>query len=192
MAEASRKTNLLKKPGVCPENYPCHIFRIADAEKAHNEFHGRLIRNYGEQVWLQDGSILHSNHVWDDGGRRLLRCKDCGGLLLKQTSEFHGIYGEDGYYEDWIPAATEEEGEMLNILLDALELENYPCRHLRGNNCSYMWIGDEEAKPCDPEDLKRRILEKYRLKSMDVFRKRKRREQGRANCDSEQNICGNC
>ncbi len=144
--------------------YPCHIFDMPDAEKGYCEFRGKIIQDYGDDVCLPDGTKLHENYTWDDGSRRLLRCEKCGGLILVQTSEFHNMYdGPDGYYQDWIPAASAEEADLLNILLDVMELEDYPCRHLRRNNGQVFWTAGEEPKPKEPEELRKQIREKYPL-----------------------------
>ncbi len=147
--------------------YPCHIYEIPEGKDAIAALKVERVKDYGDCVHLDDGTVLHWNYTWDDGGRMLLRCRECGALLLLQSSEYHSFSDSpDGYYSDWIPAATEEEADLLNILLDVLELEDYPCRHLRSNNFSYFWTEGEDPQPQDPEDLKRQILEKYGLKDL--------------------------
>ena len=66
----------------------------------------------------------------------------------------------DGFFQDWIPVAS-EEADLLNILLINLEMESVPCRHLRGNNSYFFWTKNKEPEPYDPEELIRRIREKY-------------------------------
>ena len=79
-----------------------------------------------------------------------------------QSSEHHSFSDSpDGYYKDWIPVASEEEADLLNILLGAMEMENVPCRHIRRNNGEVFWTNDKEPEPYDPEDLIRAIREKY-------------------------------
>ena len=39
--------------------------------------------------------------------------------------------------------------------------------HLRGNNRTFFWTGGGEPKPDEPEDLKRRILMKYPIRSLE-------------------------
>lgn len=147
--------------------YPCHIHGAADVRQAYDAFRGELVKDYGDCVCRRDGSVLHWNHVWDDGGRRLVRCSECGGLLLMQRSEFHSFTDSpDGYYQDWIPAASEEEADLLNILLDAGELEDFPCRHFRSNNGACFMTRGDEPRPRDPDGLRRQILEKYGLRSL--------------------------
>lgn len=52
----------------------------------------------------------------------MFRCTVCGGLVLKQFSEFHG-YGYDYYYTDYFPVDSEEEARQLNEKYDGYELE---------------------------------------------------------------------
>ena len=142
--------------------FPCHIYDIADAKEAHNSFRGELVKEYGDNVSLKNGKVLHWNYMWDDGSRSLVRCRDCGGLLIKQDSEIHSFTdAPDGFFQDWIPVASEEEADLLNILLTNLEMESVPCRHLRGNNRYFFWTKNKEPEPHDPEELIRRIREKY-------------------------------
>ena len=145
------------------ERYPCHIWGMADAGEAYGAFRGDLVKDYGEDTCLGDGTLLHENYMWDEGGRCLLRCRDCGGLVLRQSSEFHSSFGDDGdgYYKDWIPVSSAREADLLNILWEALEAESCPFRCLRKNNSRVSWTGGGEPQPCDPEELERRIREKY-------------------------------
>ena len=148
-----------EEPGEAP-NYPCHIHTILNAQEARNAFRGELVKDYGDCVRLGK-HVLHWNHVWDDGGRVLMRCSDCGGLMLIQTSEFHSTMSDDGYYEDWIPVASAEEADLMNIFLDADELDGMDCHHLMINNGQAHWSRGESRDPMDPERLKRLILKKY-------------------------------
>lgn len=142
--------------------FPCHIYDIEDANEAYDSFRGELVKEYGDDVSLDDGTVLHGNYMWDDGSRSLVRCKKCGGLLIMQSSEYHSFSDSpDGYYKDWIPVASEEEADLLNILLGAMEMENVPCRHIRRNNGEVFWTNDKEPERYDPEDLIRAIREKY-------------------------------
>ena len=142
--------------------FPCHIYEMADAKEAYDSFRGELIKEYGDEVTLDDGTVLHGNYMWDDGSRTLVRCKECGGLLIMQSSEYHSFSDSpDGYYSDWIPVASEEEADLLNILLDAMEMESVPCRHIRRNNKAIFWTDDEEPEAYDPEELVQEIKKKY-------------------------------
>ncbi len=142
--------------------FPCHIYENADAKEAYDSFRGELIKEYGDDVTLDDGTVLHGNYMWDDGSRSLVRCKKCGGLLIMQSSEYHSFSDSpDGYYKDWIPVASEEEADLLNILLGAMEMENVPCRHIRRNNGDVFWTGDKEPEVCDPDELVQKIKKAY-------------------------------
>ena len=149
--------------------YPCHIYEIEDPEAAYKALQTELIRDYGDTTVDDNGRFLHWNHTWDEGGRMLLRCKTCGGLMILQSSEFHSFTDDpDGYYSDWIPAASEEEARLLNQLLDVLDFEDYPCRHLRRNNGRLFWTKGEEPRDQDPEVLRTAIRRKYG-KSGEIF-----------------------
>ena len=142
--------------------FPCHVWEMKDAEEAKESLRGIMVRDYGEDTFLEDGTELHGNYVFDDGNRYLLRCAKCGGLVLVQNSEYHSFSDEDDYYSDRIPVASVEEGDLLNILWGALELESYPYRNIRGNNFHYFWKPGEEPRPYDTDELKRAIRENYK------------------------------
>ncbi len=143
----------------------CHIYGIEDAKEAYKQLEVEYVKSYGDETRLPDGTLLHYNSVWDDGYRVLLRCKHCGGLLLKQVSKYESMSDDvDGYYEDYIPVWSEEEAELLNILLAPMEFENQPIKLLRGNNHKYHWTRGEQPHPMDIEELKRAIAEKYKDK----------------------------
>ncbi len=150
--------------------FPCHIYDIEDAKEAYVSFKGELVKEYGDDVALEDGKVLHDNYMWDDGSRYLVRCRKCGGLLIMQTSEFHSFTdGPDGYYKDWIPAASVEEADLLNILLGAKEMEDVPCRHIRRNYGNIFWFRGKEPEAHDPEELIREIREKYKDADPDLL-----------------------
>lgn len=142
--------------------FPCHIWAMEDAAEAYEACKGRLVRDYGEYTSLEDGKVLHYNYSWDEGSRYLVRCGECGALVIMQYSVFIDMYdGPDGYYRDWVPVASVEEADLLNILWNSTDLEHYPFRHFRNNNREYFWTDGEEPEPYDPEELKRKIREKY-------------------------------
>ena len=148
----------MKKEG----RYPCHVWGMADPKEAYEAFRGETVKDYGEDTYLEGGTVLHGNCMWDEGGRRLVRCLDCGGLVICQSSEFHSFSDDgDGYYRDWIPVSSVEEADLLNILWGALEMESYPFRHLRKNNGVYAWTKGEEPRPYDPGELREMIRAKY-------------------------------
>ena len=146
----------------------CHIYGIEDAKEAYKQLDFECVKSYGEETKLEDGTLLHDNYEWDDGYRSLLRCKQCGGLFIIQTSEFHSFDSDnDGYYKDWIPVYSEQEADLLNTLLGPRELADHPFRHLRGNNHEYHWTRGEQPRPMDINELKRAIALKYRDKLND-------------------------
>ncbi|MBR2660527.1 MAG: sel1 repeat family protein [Clostridia bacterium] len=152
-----------KKMNTEGTRFPCHFWETGDAEEAEKAFRGTLVRDYGEYTALEDGTVLHYNYMWDDGARFLTRCDECGGLVIMQRSEYHSCFDDDGdgYYQDWIPVASVEEADLMNILWGGLDLEGYPFRHLRGNNFKYSWTGGGAPKPYDPEELKEKIRQNY-------------------------------
>ena len=121
-----------------------------------------IIKDYGEKTELPDGTVLHGNHGPYEGGRQLVRCRDCGGLFLKQSTDYMDLY-YDGpeMTRNWILVASETEANLLNILLNDDEFKNYPVRHLRSYNSTYLWAGEDEPKASDAEDLKVQIRKKY-------------------------------
>ena len=142
--------------------FPCHIYGIRDGKEAYDTWQGNLVKDYGEYTALEDKTVLHYNYCWDEGSRQLVRCCDCGALMICQYSVYNGMFdGPDGYYRDWIPVASVEEGDLLNILWGGMELERYPFRHIRGNNREFFWTKGEEPEPYDPEELKKKIREHY-------------------------------
>ncbi|MBR1710029.1 MAG: hypothetical protein IJ719_14580 [Clostridia bacterium] len=154
--------------------YPCHLYEIRDGKKAYEAMQMDFVKDYGDDVRLPGGKTLHDNYTWDDGGRCLLRCRECGGYFLCQSSEYHDMFdGPDGYYKDWIPAASAEDADLLNILLDVMEFENYPCRHLRRNNHDFFWTQGEEPIPHDLEALREKILKKYPVEGINELVDRK-------------------
>lgn len=138
--------------------FPCNIYDISDAQKVYEQSEWELVKDYGEYTALPDKTVLHDNYNWDEGGRRLVRCRECGALILRQHSMYNDMYdGPDGYYKDWIPVTSAEEADLLNILWGSMELEQYPFRHFRGNNHDFFWTEGDEPKPYDPEELKKKF-----------------------------------
>ncbi len=152
--------------------FPCHIYGMADAQEAYEGFGGELVKRYGDDVRLEDGTVLHDNYEWDDGARILIRCGKCGGLLLQQTSQYHSFSdAPDGHYVDRIPVASVKEADLLNILLGPGEMENVPCRHIRVNNRKVFWTRGGEPEPRDPEELIRQIREVYQGVNAELLEK---------------------
>ena len=98
--------------------YHCKGFDLPTADEAFEHFSGHLskIKDYGD--WCNG----HWLHTCDDGKRILCRCSACGGLVLVQSSDYHGM-GDDVYYADYFPVDTPEEAERLNEIYDGGEIE---------------------------------------------------------------------
>lgn len=107
---------LLKKH---PDNHHhCVGFDLPTAAEAYDHFHGML-----EELWdYGDMCNGHCLHTWDDGGRKLYLCHDCGGLVLVQKSEYHGQENDD-YYTDYFPVDSVQEAEQLNELYGGWAIE---------------------------------------------------------------------
>ena len=101
---------------------PCIAFEMEDASKALGHMDLEIVRNYGR------GTPGHPLFTWDDGERILYRCKACGGYVLGQFSEYHGMEDDD-YYTDYFPVDGQEEAEALNKKYDGFEIEkSFPKR----------------------------------------------------------------
>lgn len=96
---------------------PCAGFSMENAEEAY------LHMKEKEQVQFY-GSVCGNNNLytWDDGYRTLMRCKNCGGYILVQISEFHGME-DDMYYADYFPVSGPEEAGLLNREYDGFAIE---------------------------------------------------------------------
>ncbi len=102
---------------------PCIGFSMDDAEEAYKHMDDReRVKDYGD---MSGKNILHT---WDDGSRVLMRCKRCGGYILLQLSEFHGME-DDSYYADYFPVSGPCEARWINEKFDGERIEKeFPCR----------------------------------------------------------------
>lgn len=112
------------------KNKPCIGFYMEDAFEAYyKHMDPEVVEEYGDkagQNWL---------HTWDEGGRTLLRCKRCGGYMLRQYSELHSIEDDD-YYSDFFPVTGPEEARSLNEKYDGYTIEtDFPGRWLICDPC---------------------------------------------------------
>ena len=98
------------------EGKPCIAFSMDDAEKAYQHMDREQVKDYGSSCGK---NILHT---WDDGSRVLMRCKNCGGYILLQMSEFHGME-DDAYYADYFPVSGPKEAQMINEQYDGDTIE---------------------------------------------------------------------
>ena len=146
--------NEKERSGNC---FPCHVFKIKDAVDAHKAlgFQYKASKEYGESILLEDGTLLHKNCRFDEGGREIIPCNICGGLMLRQRSVFDDGFG--GAEEIRIPVASVEEADLLNIFLSEEDFANYPFRHFRGNGISSCWEGEKEPYPYDLDELRTKI-----------------------------------
>lgn len=162
-----RKVFIRKKINDLKKHPPflCHLYGIRDAEEAFKAIENECIKEYGRELCLEDGTLLHDNipKCHDEGGRYLVRCEVCGALTLLQWSKYECPYWDepDEYYRDHIPVASREEADLLNILWDEKEPEEYPFRILRRDDMSKFWTDGKEPVPYDPDELRTKIRQKY-------------------------------
>ena len=96
----------------------CIGFNMEDPVEAYNHMDLELVEEYGSRAY---GHVLYT---WDEGERCLCRCKNCGGYVLVQSSEYHDMSdGDDGYYTDYFPVGSPEEADELNRKFDGYEIE---------------------------------------------------------------------
>ena len=138
------------------------------ARPAEDSFKTEFIKDYGDTVCLPDGTKLHdnidgeyNNYIDPFGGRTLVRCSQCGALMLRQSTCDPNPFDGFEYLDDWIPVASETEADLLNILLSGQEFTAYPFRHYRRVDRRGGWTEGEAPRPGDPEELIRLIREKY-------------------------------
>lgn len=124
----------------------CCIFSYDKPSKAIHHLEYDVIRDLGNRVYKDDGSIKHSTHVWDSGGRKIIRCKKCNAIFLYQWSEFHDSIGiQDSFYENYYLVDDVNEAIDLNNKYNGLELET---KHtgLRLWNSGDDWYWSKEEK----------------------------------------------
>lgn len=114
----------------------CCVFGKRDPQIALNELHFDIVKAYGDKC----GDVVL--HTWDEGQRDLVRCRDCGKLLLRQFSEFHGE--EDSCYVDFFPVENKEDAESLNKQYNGFQIEVYLQRpFLSETNDKAAWLNKE-------------------------------------------------
>lgn len=114
---------------------PCIAFKFADPREAYGHMKYDLVKDYGGFAYG------HYLHTWDDGNRFLARCRNCGGYILIQSSEYHSFTdAPDGYYTDWFPVESPEEADMLNQKFDGFMIEReFEDRYLMETNGKLSW-----------------------------------------------------
>ncbi len=100
----------------------CIGFYMDDAFEAYKHMETEVVEEYGDRVghnWL---------HTWDEGGRKLLRCKNCGGYILYQFSELLSMEDDD-YFSDYFPLSGPDEANMLNEKYDGYAMDKWKKRY---------------------------------------------------------------
>lgn len=106
----------------------CCTLLEADAQTAGDGMAVETVRDYGD-----------GKHMFDDGWRRLFRCRKCGCLMLAQHSEFHG-FEDDDCYTDYFPVASAAEADRIHEISGPMDIENeISDRFLRRVNGRYTW-----------------------------------------------------
>lgn len=116
-------------------NKSCIGFEMDDAQNALEHMKYEKITDYGDYAYG------HNLHTWDDGKRILVKCKNCGGYILIQDSEYHS-FGDSGdsYYTDYFPVDGEEQADELNRKYDGITIEReFPTRYLCVTNRRIHW-----------------------------------------------------
>ena len=115
---------------------PCIAFDMENLSDAMDHVECDIIEKYGDEC---NGKYLHT---WDDGERFLCRCRNCGGYILVQRSEFHSAVGDDSYYVDFFPVSGSDEAKELNKLYNGFEIEqNFPQKYIISTNGHFSWYG---------------------------------------------------
>ena len=112
----------------------CIGFTMKDVAAAYEHMEFELVEAYG------DSAYGHYLHTWDDGGRSLFRCRNCGGYVLAQKSEYHGLSDDDSYYRDYFPVDSPQEADELNRKYNGFEIENrFPEKYIMWTNGELSW-----------------------------------------------------
>lgn len=122
----------------------CCVFSYDTPYKAINHFEYDVVRDLGNKVYNDDGSIKHSTYAWDSGGRKIIQCKKCNAIFLYQWSEFHDSIGDqDSFYENYFLVESFTEAISLNNKHNGFELET---KHtgLRLWNSDGVWCWNRE------------------------------------------------
>jgi hypothetical protein len=118
----------------------CCIFSFPDADTAARHFDFERVESYGDVYRNWRGKLVHYLHAWDAGERTLIRCRKCGALFLRQDSEFHGTYGDDGYHTNLLPVANRDEALTYNKKYDGNALEReYKGIEIWNSRAGWLW-----------------------------------------------------
>lgn len=142
----------------------CCVYGL-EPEKLYRNLELQRIKSYGDGVTLEDGTVLHRKEedkdlYFESNERTLCRCRKCGALFLQ---DYHY---ESDMYDPWssselYPVTSEEEADLVNILMDGKESGLPDFRRIYRYDWSYSWIGKEDPRPLDVEELKEMIRKKY-------------------------------
>ena len=142
----------------------CCVYDL-EADQIYRNFALQEIKSYGDKVTLEDGTVLHRKEYdpelfSETNERTLCRCAKCGALFLQ---DYHY---ESDMYDPWsssltYPVASEEEADLVNILRDRKECGLPDFRSIYRCDWTYKWIGTEEPRPLDTDELKNMIRKKY-------------------------------
>ncbi|MBR1822103.1 MAG: hypothetical protein IJ769_10830 [Clostridia bacterium] len=119
----------------------CVGFEIEDLKTAWNHMQFEILEDYGDYAY---GHFLHT---WDAGKRMLAKCKNCGGYILIQKSEFHSFSDDDSYYTDYFPVSGSLAAAELNRKHDGFQIEReFPLRFIRMSNLRLSWSSQQKGR----------------------------------------------
>ncbi len=108
---------------------------MTEAKDAFEHMDLERVCSYGDRAYG------HYLYTWDEGERTLYRCKNCGGYVLIQESEFHSFSGNDSYYSDYFPVESEAEADELNKKYDGFKIETqFEGRYLIRDSSDTHWM----------------------------------------------------
>ena len=161
-----RKMFIQKKIKELEQNppYRCCTYGL-EAEQIYRNLQLQEIKSYGDGVTLKDWTVLHKAKYdetlfSETNERTLCRCCKCGALFL---NDYHY---ESDMYDPWssmslYPVTSEEEADLINILMDGKETGLPDFRRIYRYDWDYEWLGTEDPRPLDTEELKEMIRKKY-------------------------------
>ncbi len=154
--------------------YRCCVYDL-EAEQLYRNLQLQEIKSYGDSVILADGTVLYKKEkdpylFSETNERTLCRCRKCGALFL------NNYHYESDMYDSWsseslYPVASEEEADLINILMDGKETGLPDFRRIYRYDWSYKWIGKEDPRPLDAEELKTMIRRKYAAVNSELLEK---------------------
>ena len=106
----------------------CCVYDL-EAKQLSRNLQFQRIKSYGDGVALEDGTILHRKEYdatlfSETNERTLCRCRKCGALFLVDDHAESDMY-DPCSSSSLYPVASEEEADLLNILMDGKETGLY-------------------------------------------------------------------